>query len=337
MNKRVIFLLKSEKTPSSRIRGKELCPYLEEQGIETEIEYIPKSFFERMKLFKKCGAYDLTLFQKRLFSMLEFRELRKNAKKLIFDFDDAVYMKNAVPSENDQDYVSRTRERRFARIISAVDLAIAANSYLAAEAHKTAPSTKVEILPSSVDTEGLEIKTDYTLGKPPVIGWVGSKVTHRYLKFISEQLCELRKKYNFILNVISDKNLLIPGLEIKNIKWSREAEICEISKFDIGIMPLSDDPFSQGKASYKLLQYMTAGVPSVASAVGMNIEVAGNNEFAISADSPAKFAEAVEKLLTDEKLRHTLGEKGRRKIEREYSRQVIGQKFASIIENQIQT
>ena len=218
MSKKIIFLVKSEKTPSSRIRVRDLLPYLEEKGLDIEIENIPKSFLARRKLFKKCADFDLTVFQKRLFSRFDFNMLRKNARKLAFDFDDAVFLRNAAPSEDESDYVSPTRRRRFRRILRKCDFVIAANQYLADEAEKLVPDTIVHIIPSSVDSDNIKAKDSYKLSSPPVIGWVGTKVNQRYIEFISSQLCELRDKRELILHVISDRELYISGLDIKNVE-----------------------------------------------------------------------------------------------------------------------
>ena len=330
-NKKILFLLESQKTPSSRIRFIELIPFFEERGIHVEAEYIPKSFFARRSLFKKCREFDLTIFQKRLFPYLEFCELRKNAAKLAFDFDDAVFLKNAAPSQNEDDYISNTRERRFKRICNGVDFAIAANAYLAEKCKSVAPNTPVEVIPSSVDILRISQKKEYALSSPPVLGWIGSQVTHRYLAHIAPALCELRKKEDFVLNVISDKELILPGLDINNIPWNKESEVGELRKFDIGIMPLSEDPFSRGKASYKLLQYMAAGVPSVASAVGMNVDVAGDNEFALLADRDDDFISAITKLLNSCELRKSIGEKAKTKIKNEFSKEVLGAKLVDLV------
>lgn len=331
MEQRIIFLVKSEKTPSSRIRIGDLVPYLKKKGMEVEVEFIPKSFTGRHKLFKKCAAHDMVVLQKRLFSLFEFRDLRKNAAKLAFDFDDAVYLKNRSPSSNITDYISRTRKRRFKRIVKAADLVIAANPVLAKAAAEYTNESKIKIIPSSVDLKKMEPEKEYNLSSPPVIGWVGSRVTRRYLDYLAPQLCELRKREDFILRIISDTEYRYDGLEIKNIQWSLEVENCEIRKFDIGIMPLSNDPFSEGKASYKLLQYMAAGIPSVASAVGMNKEIAGNDENALLAENPDEFIEKISLLLKNCDLRRKLGQSGRKLIEKQYSRDVVGAKFAEII------
>ena len=329
--KKILFLLKSEKTPSSRIRFIELIPLLEKCGLQIEVEYIPKAFFERRRIFKRASEFDLTIFQKRLFSFFEFAELRRHARKLAFDCDDAVFLKNAAPSQNRDDYFSATRKRRFKRICSHADLVIVANNYLANECNALAPGKAVEVIPSAVDIARITQKKDYSLHSPAILGWIGSKVTHRYLEHIAPALCELSRKYDFLLHVISDKELILPGLDIKNITWSKESEARELSKFDIGIMPLSEDPFSKGKASYKLLQYMAAGIPSVASAVGMNIDVAGDNEFALLAENDADFATAIMRLIESCELRTSIGVKARTKIENEFSKEVISAKLADAI------
>jgi len=331
MKPKVIFLVKSAKTPSSRIRISELISFLDEKSISAEVEFIPKKYRERHKLFKKCSKFDLVVFQKRLFSWFEFCELRKNSTVLGFDFDDAVYLKNKAPSENPKDYKSATRKRRFKRIVKSVDFVIAANSVLAQKAGTFTHKNKIEIIPSAVNIADVKPKEDYTLSEIPVIGWVGTRVTQRYLDYLAPQLCELRKKHNFILRIISDKVWEHAGFETEAIEWLLEEENSEIRKFDIGIMPLSYDPFSEGKASYKLLQYLANGVPSVASAVGMNIDVADDGKNALLAKDPEEFISQLAKLLEDCELRKRLGQNGRKLIEQEYSRKVIGTKFADVI------
>ena len=328
---KILFIVKSLKTPSSRIRALDLLPGLHLAGFECEIEYLPNSFFARRRLFQKCVDFDVVVFQKRLLSFFEFSFLRRNAKKLVFDFDDAVYMRNAAPSIDSCDYISSTRSRRFKRVVKKVDLVIAANPVLAEMVNSVASKVSVEIVPSSVPIRDYEAKDDYTFSDPPVIGWVGTSVTMRYLNVLAPALCELRKKHPFVLRVISNAEFVCDGIDVENLTWSLESESREIRKFDIGVMPLSDDPFSKGKSSYKLLQYMACGVPAVASAVGMNIEVADGERCALLADSPAAFAEKIGELLVNSKLRQYLGRAARKKVKEEFERNVVATRLASIL------
>jgi glycosyltransferase involved in cell wall biosynthesis len=153
----------------------------------------------------------------------------------------------------------------------------------------------------------------------------------RYLDFIADALRELRGKRAFRLRVVSNSEFKLDGVEVENVPWSLESEAREIRGFDIGIMPLSNDPFSEGKASYKLLQYMACGVPSVASAVGMNVEVAENGRCAVVADNPSGFMDALERLLDDCELRMGIGRAARRKVELEFDRPVVAAKLAAAL------
>ncbi|MBN1863554.1 MAG: hypothetical protein JW808_01500 [Victivallales bacterium] len=331
MKKRAIFLVKSEKTPSSRIRVCNLLPHLERRGVEAHVEYIPNSLTRRFVLFKKCADFDLVFLQKRLFSFFEFRELRRRSMLLAFDFDDAIYLKNKSPSEDFAEYQSATRKRRFKRTVKAADLVLLANKVLCDETLEYIPVRKIRIVPSAVDLSGLEVKRDYGLSSPPVVGWVGTRGTQRYLDYISGALRELRGRHDFVLRVISDQDYMSDGLQVENVRWSRESESLEISKFDIGIMPLSKDPFSEGKAAYKLLQYMACAVPSVVSGVGMNVEVAAGGEYALCAYGSGQFGRMLGELVENCEIRKRLGRDGRDLVEREYSTDVVGEKFADAL------
>ena len=335
--KRILFILKSEKTPSSRIRFIDLLPFLSSRGIEFEVEYLPSSWRRRHRLFKRGRDFDVVVLQKRLPSLWDFRVLRKNATTLVFDFDDAVYLRNASPSENPKDYESSTRRRRFTRIAKESDLLIAANPVLAAAALDSAPDAKVEIIPSSVDMDIFPpFEKGRPLSSPPVVGWVGTRAASSHLLHFAPVLRAAREKRDFVLRIVSNESFDIPGLKIENERWSLEREADLIRSFDIGIMPLSDDPYSRGKSSYKMLQYMAAGVPALVSAVGMNLDVAGPERTnAALASTSEEFEAKLVELLDDAKRRNALAEHGRKTVAEQFGRQVVGQLFATVLEKSV--
>jgi len=271
------------------------------------------------------------VLQKRLLSMFDFCELRRYARRLVFDFDDAIYHKNASCSTEPKDYESSTRMGKFRRTVRGADMVIAANRILAEKTALVNPVVPVAIIPSSVDCPRFTVKSDYSLQSPPVIGWIGTKSTLRYLELISPAFTELRSKRDFILRIMSNEKYEQPGINIDFVPWSIEAQNTGLCKFDIGIMPLSRDPFSEGKSAYKLLQYLAAGVPSVCSPVGMNSEVAGNEEYCLTASGSGQFCRQMEMLLGNCELRKTLGQKGRRLIEEKYSVEVVAGNLASAL------
>jgi len=62
-------------------------------------------------------------------------------------------------------------------------------------------------------------------------------------------------------------------IEIKNAIWSHESKADGLLEIDIGIIPLREGDWSKGKCALKTLQFMSMGIPFVASPVGMNREV----------------------------------------------------------------
>lgn len=87
----------------------------------------------------------------------------------------------------------------------------------------------------------------------------------------------LKKNINkkLILTVVCNKaaSHKTKYLEIKNVKWTRERAKKEIYDSHIGIMPLIHMEYALGKGGFKLIQYISTGLPVIASKVGFNQEV----------------------------------------------------------------
>ena len=67
---------------------------------------------------------DAVILQRRLLSRFELGRLRSGAKKLIFDFDDAVWLRDSYSGKGFDD---RRRAGRFGGVVAACDLVIAGN------------------------------------------------------------------------------------------------------------------------------------------------------------------------------------------------------------------
>ncbi len=117
------------------------------------------------------------------------------------------------------------------------------------------------------------------INDPPVIGWIGLSGGFMYIDEIFEDLKKLYKEIKFKFVIISNEPYPQKAPFIVNKEWSLETQEKEIAKFDIGIMPLNiNSPYDKGKCSYKLLQYLAAGVIAVGEAYGNNVEVIKNGE-----------------------------------------------------------
>ena len=106
--------------------------------------------------------------------------------------------------------------------------------------------------------------------------------------------------------------------------------MASINTFDVGVMPLPDEPWARGKCAYKLIQYMACGLPVVASPVGMNREVVKHGVNGFLATTESEWEEALLHLASDADLRHRMGQEGRRLVEKEYCLQVTGPRVTSL-------
>jgi glycosyltransferase involved in cell wall biosynthesis len=134
------------------------------------------------------------------------------------------------------------------------------------------------------------------------------------------------------LRIIADAELAVPGLTVENVAWSRESEARLLSDSDVGLAPLPDTPFTRGKCGFKILQYMAAALPVVASPVGVNADYVRDGASGFHARDVAEWVGAVRKLAADASLRERLGGTGRQRVESEFDTAVLGPKVAELID-----
>jgi glycosyltransferase involved in cell wall biosynthesis len=102
------------------------------------------------------------------------------------------------------------------------------------------------------------------------------------------------------------------------ITWTEETEVENILAFDVGIMPLDDNPWSKGKCGFKLIQYMSCKKPVIASPVGINLSIVKDGENGFLVKTLDEWFDAFEKLYTDETSRKDMAYKNFMKIEKEF-------------------
>ncbi len=340
---------------SNRYRVEQYLPYLEEQGIRCQIRpFMTRAFYRllhrRGQLLKKA-FYFLGACLKRTGDLFwAFRSdvifIHREAapvgpplfewccwlmgKPVIFDFDDAIFLSDTSRLSPAWRFLKCSwKVGQTIRISRAV---LVANHTLAVYVRRY--HERVWVIPTVVDPEYLRMRREREQEGPPVIGWIGTPSTSGYLERILPVFQTLAQKHPFVLRVVgASRAFEIPGVWVENREWSLTEEWHCFLGLDIGVHPLPDDPWARGKAAFKTIQYMTAGVPVIASPIGMNGEVVQDGVNGFLASTEAEWVQKLSLLLEDPSLRKRFGEAGRRTIEERYTSHIYRDRLASVVRN----
>jgi glycosyltransferase involved in cell wall biosynthesis len=265
--------------------------------------------------------YDLCFLQRNLIATLGTWEALIK-KPLVFDVDDAIFLGQRFGCVD-----------KLARQSS---LVICGNNYLANYFDKFAP---VVVLPTAVDTDIFQPKNDFINCKNMVIGWSGTSGGFKYLYAIEPALLRLVNMHpDVLVKVVSDRCPVFATLPAERVifePWHPATEVQSIHDFSVGVMPLTDDPWSRGKCSFKMLTYMATGLPVVVSPVGMNVEILRQGLCGIAAKTMDDWVDAISTLLLDSALAKKMGQTGRSIVETHYARNVIAPKLAQLLKKQL--
>ena len=275
---------------------------LRASGIDCRVEQLPQWILSRRRIFMQANNFDAVFLHKKTLNPFDAYYLKKYAKKIIYDFDDAVMFDDKHPQRPHQ-----KRQTSFRRIAALADLVIAGNFYLAEHARRFNPN--VEILPTGLDTKAYKTTAKKAGDGKIRLVWIGSRPTLPHLKQISPALEEIGSRFdNVILKIISDEFFDLQNISVEKRPWSLETEVTELAKSDIGLAPLADNNFTRGKCGFKILQYQAAGLPVVASPVGVNAELVRNNVNGYQATTVLDWVEKLSALIKDTSLRTKMGQ-----------------------------
>lgn len=236
-------------------------------------------------------------------------------KKIIFDFDDAIWLPNT--SENNKIVAGIKWHSKTAAICKWAYKISCGNSYLCNYARHY--NANVVLNPTTIDTQYLHNTINNQEAALPVIGWTGSHSTIDYLNDIIPVIAQLEKEFPFIFLVISNRK---PHFNLKSLQflpWNKTTEIADLSKINIGIMPLKEDAWSEGKCGFKALQYMALGAPAVVSPVGVNKKIVQQGVNGFLATNKQEWMEALSTLLQNNTQRKVMGSAARKTIEQHFS------------------
>jgi glycosyltransferase involved in cell wall biosynthesis len=280
---------------------------------------ILKGFGRRLQLLARVPAYDFVFIHREAAPLgppvLEWIIAKVLRKRIIFDFDDAIWLANT--SAHNRVAARLKWHHKTASLCRWAHRISAGNRYLAGYAGQF--NDRVTVNPTTIDTEGLHNQLKHQATPEVVIGWTGTHSTIGYLTPLLPVLRELEKEYAFTFLVISDQ---APDFALKSLRylpWNKTTERADLLCMNIGIMPLTNDPWAQGKCGFKALQYMALGIPAVASPVGVNCDIIRDGVDGYLCSTDEAWKNALAQLLGDHALRTRLGRAARQRIEESYS------------------
>lgn len=330
-----------KRSPSQRYRFEQYLPFLEENGFTFKFSYLLnekddelfyskgnflakvliliKSVFIRLKDSFQFKKYDIIFIQRET-SFLGSSYFEKKAfhsgAYVIFDFDDSIWLADTSPGNKKWEWIKKPE--KFYTNVANAHCVIAGNAYLA---EKAKPYNKnVVVIPTTVNSDWHVPKTEHRNKKLITIGWSGSISTIKHFELLVPVLIKLQEKYRNKLKfkVIGDKYYKHQTLNVEAIEWKENTEVSELNSLDIGLMPLPDDEWANGKCGLKGLSYMACAVPVVMSAVGVNKDIIQNGENGFLVSTNEEWLTILSDLIENETLRIEVGNKGRETVVKNY-------------------
>jgi glycosyltransferase involved in cell wall biosynthesis len=289
--KRIVFF--THQNPQG-YRIQQYFPFFEDGGFNVELLTLRMNF---LKVIDRIRGADVLYIQRLLFNPFKLSLIKAAAKRIVYDFDDAV---------------------------------LCGNRFLLHEA-KQHRDDSIYYVPTVVDSDEYPVK-EHIEKKPVTVGWIGSRSTLRYLVDLEELVRKTPDEKRVIFKIVADRSLNTDAPNVIFEKWTAEQEKSLLLSFDIGVMPLRDDVWSRGKCGLKLIQYMASGLPSITHPIGAAQEIINDGVNGMLRSDMDGWRDAMDVLSGDVKQRARMGQAARQVVEERYSLKVWGPKVREIIE-----
>lgn len=300
-----------------RYRIRAFGPALDAAGWSLAVEGLARHPVARASQLVRAGRFDAVILQRKLLPGWQFALLRRHARRLLFDFDDAVLYRDSYDPRGPH---CQRRLARFVRTVRRSDAILAGNDFLAEAARGVGAAARaIRVLPTCIEPSRYPPKAHAGAGGLQLV-WVGSSSTLQGLESRRPLLERLgRAVPGLTLRLVCDRFLRFDSLGVVPVPWSEATEAREINAGDVGISLLPDDLWSRGKCGLKLLQYRASGLPVVADPVGVHPKMIRDGVDGLLARGDDAWEAAIRQLAGDPALRVRLGREARCAVELCYS------------------
>jgi glycosyltransferase involved in cell wall biosynthesis len=292
-------------------------PYLQDAGHRLDLVPLPRRWRARFRAIHAIPHTDAVIVQRKMLHSWQLYLARKRAPFLLFDFDDALFLRDSYSAKG---LYNPRRLKRFTTMVRAADAVIAGNTFLKEQAALLCGAERVHVVPTCVDTQRYVLAEHQRQGAEVQLVWIGSRSTMHGVTAMQPILQYVHQRWpRLYLKIICDRFPQLQSMPVLPCPWTEASEARELAAADIGISWMPDDLWSRGKCGLKVLQYMAAGLPVIANPVGVQADMVRHGQNGFLATTAEEWAEAIGKLANDPALRRHMGREGRRRVEADFS------------------
>lgn len=306
---------------STKFRLAQYLDYLRYRGVE--VEFVRRDEIDEATI-ERARRADVLFNQKCLIRTSMASKLIAASRRVIFDFDDAIYTRPGKPFS----WLTQLKvNRRFHLWLRNATVVTTPNEYLAGYARRY--SSVVEIVPMALDLDTW-IPVPKTEQSSVIVGWAGAPVNVHLLEHLDPVLSVLQREFpQMHLSVFSGKkpHLNCP-FDYQPFRPGYEPEF--IRNLDIGLLPLMDEEYTFGKSPIKSLQYLACAVPVVGNVLGATGEIL-NSQNSVAITSEVGWRQGLAKLIENNGLRRSMGQAGRLQIEKYNNLKNVAARFYQIL------
>lgn len=294
------------------------------EAAEVQFEYSPVANFSD---YDRLNDADVVVLQKHLVNPEQFEQIRQHSRRLVYDIDDTIWHS---PSGQPHGWMTRQKKlQQLRRIADQSDLCIAAN-YIIANDLDEAGAQRIRVLPMALD-EGhwyrRERKDDRI-----TVGWTGSPGMLRYLAANCSGLMIAQQRHPGVRFCIHSGAYPEMGdFKFDYLPFIPAGEPEVVSQFDIGLIPLPDEPFSRGKSPIKVLQYFSLGVAVIGQPVGATGELMVDETNSLFIGPNRNWEDAITLLIEKEALRRQIATAGHQQFKEHHTARHIFPRFMELL------
>lgn len=325
---RILVITRKPEAPSFEQRFALYVQPMAERGVEMTTTVLGRTAAEQRAAMASAGGYDGVWWHRHLLSPRLWGALRRIGRPVVYDYDDAMPMSQRRGGRR-----SWTRRWKFAAMVRRSDVVVAASDYLADLARPW--SRRIVLRPNAQETPAQAIaRRD---GQPIELLWLGSRSTQPYLEIVRPALERIATERDDLrLRLVAHEPMAFGSLAVDFRRWSSEEQARALVECHVGLNPMTDDPWSRGKCSQKVLQYMAYNMAWIGSAAGQNLvmagepDVGGRRPCGRCAATPDQWYEQINELADDVSLRRSMGDAARAYILAEHDRGRLADRMADL-------